>query len=412
MAPGPNAAGEVVMIHAGDMVFHTQPGRGPAVVDAEGCWLVEESGRRLLDMEAGIWCVVLGHGHRAVQERAAAQMARVVHTPKRLLSPVVEEAAQAVAASLPGGPWRVAFLSSGSEAVEFALRIAREFTGRTPLAALRGSYLSALGTGKALARGDGFPELALLPASAGKVTAGGPPAAEVLAETLDRQREACGPPAALVLESLLVSSGIHQPDTELALQACDRVRQWEGLVIANEVTTGLGRTGRWYGFQHHGVEPEIVVLGKALGNGFPVSAVAVRKDLADTLSGQGFYYAQSHMNDPFGCAVAAEVLRVLETESVVESADRIGAALGASLAARLERWPTVSGVRGVGLVWGIELRSGADAGAVWRDLLERGVYTGVREEQRLLRLLPPLTISGSETAICLEALDEVLVRSA
>lgn len=400
------------MIHASGAVFQTQPGRGPAVVAAEGCWLVEESGRRLLDMEAGTWCMALGHGHRAVQERAAAQMALVVHTPKRLLSPVVEEAAEAVAATLPGGPWRVAFLSSGSEAVEFALRIARELTGRTPLAALRGSYLSALGTGKALARGDGFPELALLPAPIDQVISGGSPGAEALVENLASQREACGPPAALVLESVLVSSGIHRPDTDVVALACREIRQQGGVVIANEVTTGLGRTGKWYGFQHHGVEPEIVVLGKALGNGFPVSAVAVRLDLADTLAGQGCYYAQSHMNDPFGCAVAAAVLRVLSTESVVESAGRIGAALGFSLAARKERWPSVSDVRGVGLVWGIELQPGVDAGAVWRDLLGRGVCTGVSEEQRLLRLLPPLTISESETAFCLDALDEVLVRSA
>lgn len=400
------------MIHAGGTVFHTQPCRGPVVVAAEGCWLVEESGRRLLDMEAGIWCMALGHGHRAVQERAAAQMARVVHTPKRLLSPVVEEAAQAVAATLPGGPWRVAFLSSGSEAVEFALRIAREVTGRTPLAALRGSYLSALGTGKTLARGDGFPELALLPAGSGPLPTDRAPAAAVLADTLDRQRKACGPPAALVLESLLVSSGIHRPDTDVVALACREIRQQGGVVIANEVTTGLGRTGRWYGFQHHGVEPEIVVLGKALGNGFPVSAVAVKQDLAESLAGQGFYYAQSHMNDPLGCAVAAEVLRVLDTESVVESAGRIGAALGAALTARSKRWSSVSDVRGVGLVWGIELQPGVDAGAVWRDLLALGVYAGVREEVRLLRLLPPLTISEPETTVCLHALDEVLGRSA
>lgn len=103
-----------------------------------------------------------------------------------------------------------------------------------------------------------------------------------------------------------------------------KIREADGLVMSNEVTTGMGRTGKWFGFQHYDFQPDIVALGKGLGNGYPVSAIAMSINVAKKLEDSGLGYAQSHQNEPLGCAVAKEVITGLRDESLIEH----GAALG------------------------------------------------------------------------------------
>ena len=102
------------------------------------------------------------------------------------------------------------------------------------------------------------------------------------------------------------------------------VQQAGGLVMVNEITTGMGRTGKWFGFQHYDIQPDIVALGKGLGNGYPVSAVAMSKEVAEKLETSGLRYAQSHQNDPLGCAVAGEVIRIMLKEDWVERGSGAG----------------------------------------------------------------------------------------
>ena len=108
------------------------------------------------------------------------------------------------------------------------------------------------------------------------------------------------------------------PRSELVQDIAQRVKQEGGLLVANEITTGMGRTGKWFGFQHYDFQPDIVSIGKGLGNGYPVSAIAMKRDVAEKLENSGFHYVQSHQNDPLGCAIAKEVIATFREENWVE----------------------------------------------------------------------------------------------
>jgi acetylornithine aminotransferase len=183
------------------------------------------------------------------------------------------------------------------------------------------------------------------------------------------------------------------------------------LVVVDEVTTGMGRTGAWYGFEHYGLRPDVVALGKGLGNGYPVSAVAMTGDVALTLEESGFHYAQSHQNDPLGCAVTREVIRVLREEGLVERSERVGRRFLGELERLAERHDAIAEVRGRGLMIAMELVSdgeGLAALPVYHALLERGFIVGCKPAANLLRFYPPLIIGEEEIAGLVAALDSVL----
>jgi acetylornithine aminotransferase len=189
-----------------------------------------------------------------------------------------------------------------------------------------------------------------------------------------------------------------------------RVADAGGVLVVDEVTTGLGRTGTWYGFEHYDLRPDLVALGKGLGNGYPVSAVAMRHSIGADLEASGFHYAQSHQNDPLGCAVAKEVLAVLRDEALIERSARIGAWFLRELKAIASRHAVVREARGRGLMLAMELRPDARPTAVdvHRTLLERGLLVGCKSQANLLRFYPPLTIGEDEIRGLLAELDRVL----
>jgi acetylornithine aminotransferase len=183
-----------------------------------------------------------------------------------------------------------------------------------------------------------------------------------------------------------------------------------GLIVANEITTGMGRTGKWFGFQHYGVQPDIVALGKGLGNGYPVSAVAVQKDVARKLVDAGFYYVQSHQNDPLGCAVAREVIAVLREEPWIERGNALGECFLEGLKQLKAKSPTVKDARGRGMVLGLELHpeERMTVSHVYRSLLEKGFLVGYYPAGNLLRFDPSLTIGKEDITWFLECLDSIL----
>lgn len=211
----------------------------------------------------------------------------------------------------------------------------------------------------------------------------------------------------LLVEPVLASAGVRIPPPAVTCEAARAVGAGGGLVVVDEVTTGLGRVGKWFGYLHHGLDPDIVVVGKALGNGFPVSAVIVSREVEEGLAALGFRHVQSHQNDPFGCAVAAAVLDEMRRLDLPEASRRLGAYVAPTLRALWEEFPeAISDVRGLGLLWAIELADGVDAEAVWRRVLRSGVLLGVRPDLRILRLAPPLVATRSDVDEACERLRE------
>jgi acetylornithine aminotransferase len=373
------------------------------VVRAEGVHLITAGGDRIVDFESGVWCAGLGHAHPRVQAVLRAQLDRAMHLGYRVESTLADEAAAALLATLPLPDGKCIFLASGSEAVELATQIGRRTSRRLLLLGLTGAYLAAYGA------------------------SGSTSSSEWIlfdwAACADCPRNTDCDPGCLRLADIpfeQISAFVFEPGNSGGLvklpprgpvrALAARIADAGGVLIVDEVTTGLGRTGTWYGFEHYDLRPDLVALGKGLGNGYPVSAVAMRHSIGADLEASGFHYAQSHQNDPLGCAVAREVLAVLHDERLIERGARVGAWFLHELRAIASRHAVVREARGRGLMLAMELRPDARPTAVnvHHALLERGLLVGCKSQANLLRFYPPLTIGEDEIRGLLAELDRVL----
>ncbi len=369
-------------------------------VRGENCRLFDSHGRRFLDFESGIWSTSLGHGHPRVNAALRAQLDRIAHLGTRYPSPLAEAAAIAVLGILGMDDGKCLFLSSGSEAVEFAVQAARRVSGRPRLLTFRNSYLAAYGSA---GRKPADEWLLIDPDDLGPDG----PDARLSAIPFDDI-------GAFVFEPGGSGSAfVRFPPPELVAEIASRVRRTGGLLVSNEVTTGMGRTGRWFGFEHFNLAPDIVTLGKGLGNGYPVSAVAMRPGPAAALEASGLVHAQSHQNDPLGCAVALAVIETMREDGLVARGAEVGATLLAGLRDLQARHPIVKEARGRGMLLGLELQPDErlTAAAAYRRLLDEGCLVGYHAGGNLLRFDPALTIEREDLDILLDRLDAILTAA-
>jgi len=374
------------------------------IVRARGCTLVAADGRRYVDFESGVWAAGLGHNHPRINRAIAAQLERISHIGYRVTNSVVEEAAATVLDTLALSDGKCVFLSSGSEAVEFAVQIARRITGKPLLLTLADSYLAAYGSAgrKSAEEWICFDWGACRACPQARECSGGCP--HLAGIPVDRV-------GGLVFEPGSSGGCVRFPPAKLVRALRDSVRDRGGLVLANEVTTGMGRTGAWYGFEHYDLRPDIVALGKGLGNGYPVSAVAMTDAVVDRLTEVGFRYAQSHQNDPLGCAVAKEAIAIIREEGLVRRSADMGARFLGGLRLLAERHDAVGEARGRGLMLAMEFVAddgGNSLALTFNELLASGFLVGYKPAARLLRFFPPLTIGEREISDLVERLDRIL----
>ena len=366
-------------------------------VRGDNCYLYDGQGKRYVDFESGIWCTVLGHCHPDVNQVMKAQIEDVMHLGTRYPSALAEGAAVDVLDIVGIEDGKCVFLSSGSEAVEFAVQTARIATGKPLLLTFSHSYLGAYGS-----VGRKRPsEWRLLDWSACGQRGEYDCLEEIPFESI----------GAFVFEPGGSGSAfVTFPPRHLVEEIARRVRQAGGLLVVNEVTTGIGRTGRWFGFQHYDVQPDLVAMGKGLGNGYPVSAVAMRRNIAERLEHAGFHYAQSHQNDPLGCAVARRVMTILREEEWIARGNRIGAVFLQGLKALADKHDVVKEARGRGMLLGLELHPDErlPVQSVYEMLLEDGFLVGYYSAGNVLRFDPALTIEDKDITSLLESLDKIL----
>jgi 2,2-dialkylglycine decarboxylase (pyruvate) len=230
-------------------------------------------------------------------------------------------------------------------------------------------------------------------------------------------RATSGAPAAVILEPVIGAGGIV-PLPRDWIQAVRTFCDDRGaLLIADEALTGLGRTGRWFAFEHTGIVPDLVVTSKALGGGVPAAAVITSRAIAEEALDRGFVNAASHQGDPMQCAVALANIEVMEREGLVDNARRMGELLGERLQGLVSKHPIAVESRGIGLIQGIEI---ADHGAespelaaevslecLGRGLIVGGLRPGIREGNTL-RLAPPLVVTEGEISEAVAVLDSAL----
>jgi len=383
----------------------THPLENIQIVRASNAHIWDSMGRRYTDFESGIWCAVLGHGHPSLSKVLCSQLRELMHVAKRFTNQLAGVAARELLGLLRWPEGKALFLSSGSEAVELSVRISRAVARKPKFLAFSQSYLAAFGEAGAFLSHPDWVKLDLVSCLQCPEQV-----CSVKCKVLAPIDFSCI--AAFVLEPGCSGGRILFPPDKVVGWLAIRIQSDGGLIVVNEVTTGLGRTGRMFGFEHYKIVPDIVALGKALGNGYPVSAVAASKSVADELETRAFSYVQSHLNDPLGCAVAAEVIRLLKKEKLVSRAARVGKAFLERLR-RIKSHPVVAEVRGRGLMIGIEFTRAEPKvedwpTKIWRAMLKRGFVLGITPGANVLRFLPPLTIPEDEIEAVVDNLEDVL----
>jgi 4-aminobutyrate aminotransferase-like enzyme/Ser/Thr protein kinase RdoA (MazF antagonist) len=361
------------------------------VVRGDGVWLFDAAGNRLLDAYNNV--PVVGHCHPRVTE-AVVHQTRLLNTHARYLYEPLIELAERLAASMPPGSGldTVMLVNSGSEANELAWRFALAATGGRGAIVTEHAY-----HGVTTAIADLSPEewpAGYRPANVETIA---PPGTE--GPNIQAALELQVPLAATFLDGAFTSDGIRFPRPEDVAAIVDETHAAGGLFVADEVQAGHGRTGdHLWSFEHYGITPDLVTLGKPMGNGYPVAAVITRKEIAERLAATTRVFSTFGGN-PVAAQAALAVLDVIEDERLVEHA----VAVGSRLIGSLEQLGAE--VRGRGLLVGVELASAEQAERVVNQLRDEGILIGrTGRDENVLKIRPPLVFEEEHADVLVEAL--------
>ena len=370
-------------------------GRYPITfVRGEGAWLYDEEGERYLDFLGGVAVCALGHGHRALTAALQEQAAQLLHVSNLFYTPQILEAAEAIITRL--GPGRVYFCNSGTEANEAAIKAVRKHawrrgeTERYEIVCVEGSFHGR--TMGALAATMQPPKkLGFGPLPEGFVSV--PLNAVDALEKAVTERT-----AAIFVEPIQGEAGVRPLTSVFARRARELASKRGAALVADEIQTGVGRTGRWWGFEHLGITPDIVTVAKGIGGGFPVGAMWVSPSYADSL--QPSDHSTTQGGGPLACAAVVATLKTISEEGLVQRAEEVGKWLMGELE------PLDVDVRGKGLLIGIDLGA-PRAAAVVRAALERRLIVN-DVTPTAIRLAPPLIVSDGEADVAVRRLREAL----
>jgi len=389
-------------------------------VRGEGVWLYDAAGHPYLDAYNNVACV--GHCHPHVVQ-AIARQAAVLNTHTRYLDETVLDYAEKLLATFPAEIGHVMFTCTGSEANDLALRVARTCTGGTGFIATKTAYHGVTSALVELSPSLGLPaakdshvRLVPAPRPAGEDT--GEIFARHVRDALDDMTHNEIRPAGLLVDTIFSSDGVFADPVGFLRPAVEAVRAAGGLFIADEVQPGFGRTGEaMWGFARHGLIPDLVTMGKPMGNGHPVAGMAARPDLLAEFGARSRYF-NTFGGNAVSAAAGIAVLEVIASEGLIENARRTGAYLLESLGQLQARHELIAEVRGVGLFVGVELKRGGIAGtpatsesaAIVNMLRLRGVLiSAAGPHGNVLKIRPPLVFTTDHADLLVEKLDQALL---
>jgi 4-aminobutyrate aminotransferase-like enzyme len=403
-------------------LWHTNPFDEVRLTRAEGCTVWDAAGKPYLDLLSGTWCSVLGRAHPRWLAAVLAHASTFTHAGSRFVTTAIEEAMAQLSEILPPGLNRAVFLSSGSEAVELALKMARAASGRKAVVVAQRGYYGA--TMYALALSEAGRPMTYLPAleavyrlpapHCGRCPMGRSWPCDTTFPCLDELAALADQPdrdVAAVLYEPVMAGGIFAPPLGYGARLRELTSRCGALLIAEEVTTGMGRTGRWFGFEHEGILPDILVIGKAIGGGLPVSVVVTSDTFEVSCRDRLGRHVQSHQNDPFSGGVAAAVIATLQHERLVEAAAARGQQMMSGLDAIRARVPAIRDVRGRGAMIGVELvpECAEQGPQVVAGMFGAGFIIDFHPASSTFRLFPPFVISPREVDSFLHSFERVLV---
>jgi taurine--2-oxoglutarate transaminase len=406
------------------------------VARADGVYIWDADGKRYLDFSAQLMNVNIGHSHPKVIQAIKDQADRLLYAAPAFATQPRGELGRLLAEITPGDLKKAFFTLGGADAIENAIKIARLFTGRQKIVTRYRSYHG--GTYGAATAGGDPRRLAVEPGIPGIVRVFDPYCYRCdfgqVPETCHRE---CishveqvirfeGPEniAALLIEGVTGTSGIIVPPDDYwprVREMCDR---YGILLIADEVMSGFGRTGQWFGVDNWGVVPDMMVMAKGITSGYlPLGAVVVSKRVAEYFDDHTFWGGLTYSGHPMSCAAGIATIQVYQEDGLLENTRQMGSVMAQGLADLQSRHPTVGDVRGIGLFWVLELvkdRETREPLAPWnakaselgpmpavaRHIRERGLYTFVK--WNWIFVVPPLCINADQIAEGLAVIDGAL----
>lgn len=398
------------------------------IVEGHMQYMYDETGRRYLDLLAGIVTVSVGHCHPKFVQKVTQQVGTLQHATTIYLHPNFPMLAKKLASKMPKGLDVTYFTNTGSEANDLAVQMARLYTGNRDVIALRNAYhggspsamgLTSHNTWKYPVGGDGFVHHAINPDPYRSPFSGTPEeiASKSAADVRDMIRFTTnGKVAAFLAEPMQGVGGVTYGAPNYLKEVYAIIREFGGLCIADEVQTGFGRTGdHYWGFQNWDVVPDFVTMAKGLGNGAPIGAVTTRMDIAKTLA-QKIHF-NTYANNPVSMAAGLAVLDIIDEDGLQENCRVLGAKFKSGLEKLQKSHALIGDVRGKGLMLGLELVAdrGTKAPAkqqtldIMEALRELSVLVGKGGlDGNVLRIKPPMCITAADVDYALDAMDAAL----
>ena len=404
-------------------LFYEQPIH---LVRGEGVWLFDADGKRYLDMYNNVPHV--GHCHPHVVE-AVSQQVQTLNTHTRYLHENVVNYAERLTGKFAAELDTAMFCCTGSEANELGLRIAKSCTGGTGIIVTDYAYhgnsqaIYEIST-ESIPRDEVPDYVVTVPAPdsyRGKHRGSdtGARYAEYAHAAIALLRSRGIKPAAFIIDTIISSGGVVKPPAGYLSTIAEIIRDAGALFVADEVQPGFGRTGEnFWGFEADGIEPDIVTMGKPMGNGHPLSAVVTRRELVDEFSNHSGYF-NTFGGNPVSCAAGLAVLDVIENENLQQNALEVGKHIVDGLWQLAERHECIGDIRGTGLFLAVELVSNRDertpatelTALVVNELRDRGVLTGsIGPDDNILKFRSPLVLAKADADYMLGVVDGTLER--
>jgi acetylornithine aminotransferase/acetylornithine/N-succinyldiaminopimelate aminotransferase len=373
-------------------------------VSGQGVYLRDENGQDYLDLLSGIGVSALGYGHPAVEEAIARQSKRLIHTSNLYYHEGTAELVRRLTEI--SGLDRVFLCNSGTEAWEAALKLARANAGRLRAAGSRigtkflaiehsfhGRSMGAVATTHKLKYREPFEPVM--------------PGVEFVRfdEIDDLRAKFSEDICAICIEPVQGEGGIHPISREFFATARELCDSTGALLLADEIQSGLGRTGKWFAYQHYGILPDVTTIAKPIANGIPMGAMLCTNNAA--LAVTPGMHGTTFGGGPLACAVAIAVIDTIKRENLLEHIRNVGEFFHEELAKLAARHDCIVDVRGIGLMLGAELNSADLAKHVAAQLMERHIIVN-RTSETVLRFLPPFILVHKHVEIAIKALDEIV----
>ncbi len=391
--------------------FYKQPLH---IVKGEDVWLIDSNGKRYLDVYNNV--AHIGHSNPEVVD-AISKQAATLNTNTRYIHESIIQLAEQLTTTMDKSLEVCYFCCSGSEANDLALQLARNYTQQKGCLVTKNAY-----HGNTSVVFQMSPEDCSLEFREDWVGLVGGPREYLdnkekhlsdsfkVAEELKKEGQA---PAAFIADNIFSSDGVFSVPEGYLKNMYDLVRSFNGLTIADEVQSGFGRTGKYmWGFQHDDVVPDIVTLGKPMGNGHPLAAVITTHEIAQTFNKKHGYF-NTFGGNPVAAAAGLAVIKYIHKHGLIEHAKSVGSYFKEGLEQLASSLNTIEDVRGSGLFIGVELRSNSEASEALERLLDEGILVGqTGPDNKVLKLRPPITFKKEHADIAIQGIKKALTPRA